>query len=179
MKGRGQVFSGEFLLSYILFIAALILVIYLWNSSFREIAGAETHRDSYNLAVDAAEVLVKTRGSPVDWDRHNVSSFGLVNESRILKGVKIVEFLDSLDASSSDSLCAGAGASNYECRKHILVKSFDVWVNFTYLNGSTVVWNNTVLVTGRMPENETELFRIQRNAVLDDEIVRMDLEVWR
>lgn len=181
MKRKGQVFSGEFILGYFIFMVTLIFALYLWNTNFRQMTHAVKHREIYEASVSAGDLLVKTKGSPVDWDRSNVHSFGIVNVSRIIDREKVVEFMFAIDDSRSDDLCSPAGTSNYECSKYLLTQDYEFWINITDLEGVTQSVNNVSLSSGRFREvgNFTYLFTIQRNAVLDDEIVRVNMEVYK
>ena len=179
MKSRGQVFSGEFILAYMVFLVVLTLVIYLWNTNYRAIGMAEGQKEIHYSAVNAAENLVRTSGSPTGWDRFNVESFGLVNMSRRLDPRKLLEFAESMNNSLSDGLCAPAGSTNYECRKYLLVGGYDASFELRFLeNDSVVAVDGTAISGGVSSGNSKSLVHVERSAILLDDIVVLNLEVW-
>ncbi len=108
---RGQVFSGEFLLAYLLFIAALSMTLYLWDATTRGMQEAEERYDLERIAVDVAEQLVRTPGSPIDWNESNVQALGLAdrNRGRMITD-RLYQFADLMDIPSL----------GYEENKHLL-----------------------------------------------------------
>jgi hypothetical protein len=176
---RGQVFSGEFLLSFLMFIAALALVLNVWNTTIGEVLGTEGMRTMEELGVDAAEELVRTPGTPLQWDEWNVTSLGLANMSRVLVDLKIKAFVHYMSDNQTD-LCPTAGATNYDCNLHMIgISGYDAYFNISHLNGSTVDVNGTMAFTGRPPSGAWRKITILRTAILNDEIVKVYLTVWR
>jgi hypothetical protein len=174
---RGQLFSGEFLMSLVLFMAALIMVLGLWSNSTAEILRAEGMRTMEDMGVDASEALMRTPGIPSDWGVQNVTSLGLANESRVLLPAKVKAFSHYLSDNQSD-LCVDG--KNYECNLHMLgIGGYDMYFNLTYLNGSTVVIDGVPSYAGRRPVNDTEKMTVVRTALLNGEITRAYLTVWR
>ena len=175
--GKGQVFSGEFLLSFVLFLTALILLLSLWTSSTRDVLTYERRKTMEELGVSAAEKLIRTPGYPDEWNASSVTSVGLANVSRILSPRKIIEFTKLTDDSSAGSCGAG---SSYECNVHMLgIGGYDFSFNLTYLNGSTVVLDGYPASSGRFKVDEKEAVTITRTAILNDDIVRMYFTIWR
>ena len=175
-KSRGQVFSGEFIIGFLLFMACLALLLSLWDSSTRDILVAENLRSLEDHAVDAAEQLVRTPGFPAEWTVGNVTSVGLANESRVLSGRKLKEFVRYIRDNESN-LC-GSG-SNYECNMHMLgVGGYYVYFNISYFNGSTASVDGMNIFSGRRPVNDTQRITVVRTALLNDEMTRVYLTLW-
>ncbi|MFH1788126.1 MAG: hypothetical protein ABH834_01945 [Candidatus Altiarchaeota archaeon] len=179
MDSRGQVFSGEFLLAYFIFLTVMILAVLLWHNTERDITEAETLRLLEEKSVEASEQLVRTRGVPADWSASNVLSVGLAEESRILSEDKISEFTDLMSDARYDSLCNDVALSNYACSRHLLgLSGFDFAYELNYLNDSPVTVYGKTAETGKQPVNQTRLITVERTALLDNETVRATLTVW-
>jgi hypothetical protein len=173
------VFSGEFLLAFMLFLVSLSLLLSLWDSSTKDILEEENMRTMEGLSIDAAESLVRTPGIPSNWTADNVRSLGLSNQSRVLEPYKVKEFVRYMSTNLSD-LCSASGASNYDCNMHMLgMGGYDFLFNLSYLNGSIVVVNGTAAYAGRVPVNESEKMTVQRTAIMGGDITRLYLTVWR
>jgi hypothetical protein len=173
----GQVFSGEFILAFLMFMMALIIIFTIWGNSTREVMGGESMHGMEEMAVDAAEQLVRTPGSPSDWGPQNVTSLGLANESRILLPSKVLMFIRYINDSVTDPPCT---QSNYECNLHMLgIGGYDVFFNVSYLNGTTVKIDDNNIMSGKYPVNDTEKITVVRTALLNDEVSRIYLTVWK
>lgn len=176
---RAQIFSGEFIISFLVFITAFSLLIGLWGTSTRDIFAAESSRTMEDLGTDAAEALVRTPGVPENWTATDVTSLGLANGSRTLSERKVKEFMLYMN-DSDDSLCPVAGATNYDCNLYMLgIGGYDAYFNLSYLDGSTAVVNGTKAYAGRKPQNQTDEVTIMRTVILNDEIARLYVTVWR
>jgi hypothetical protein len=174
---RGQIFSGEFILGFVLFTLALGIMLMLWNNSMKDVLGSYSVQDMEDAGVDAAETLVRTQGVPSDWNESNVVSLGLANDSRILRTQKVKMFVHYMSMDDSD-LCPGT--KNYDCNLHMLgLGGYDFLFNLSYINGSTVVIDGKKTLAGRAPVNETDRVTVVRSVIINDEITKLYLTVWR
>ena len=177
MRSGGQIYSGEFLVGFVIFMSALTVILTLWNTVYSDIFDMEGRHTMESFGSDAVEKLVRTRGVPVDWGVDNVTSLGLINESRILMPEKIYALSHLMDDTQSD-LCTGM--SNYECNAYLMgLGRYHFFMTFSYLNGSQVVVSAKDATAGRQPVNETEVMTIMRTSILEGEIVRLYVTVWR
>jgi hypothetical protein len=175
---HGQVFSGEFVMAFLLFMVSFALMSNLWGTSMAGILEAENTNVMEEMAVNAAEQLIRTPGTPPGWSFDNVTAVGLANESRVLVPEKIANFTRFL-GEGEDGLC-GAGYKNYDCNLHMLgVGGYDVLFNISHLNGSTVRIGTVPSSVGRPPMGENHKLTVVRTAILTDETVRIYLTIWR
>jgi len=179
MKDRGQVFSGELLIAYVVFTLVLIIVVYLWGNTVKDILESEDTYELEKRAVDVSEKLIRTSGSPETWNRTNVYSVGLVNDSRHLNEDKMLDFVYLMSPTEYENSCGG-GISNYECNKHLTgVGVYNFYFIMEYLNDSTVSINGQSCTTGKQPENEKNKVTMTRTGLLNTTIVRTKTVVWR
>lgn len=176
---RGQVFSGELLLAYVIFTMVLVLVAYVWSSVVGDILESEGIYDIENTGMDVSEELMKTPGIPEKWNTSNVDAIGLVNTSRNLDERKVFDFLDLMNPSAYDNNCGG-GISNYECNKHLTgIGVYDFYFTMEYLNGSMVSIQGRQCAAGRQPADDTRKITVARTGLLNTTIVRVGISVWR
>ncbi len=178
VNGRAQMFSGDFLLGFVLFFAAFTLILGLWGTTTREILSSENYLAMEDAGSDAIEKLVRTEGSPADWGETSASSIGLANQSRILNSNKVVSFTRMMrDDETGD---CGGGYTKYECNGHLLgLGGYAFRLNMSYINGTTLSLNGTGIVTGRAPIGDSYSLTLDRTALLGGEIVKVYLTVWR
>ena len=168
-RKKGQAFSTEFLLAYLIFSLVLILAFYLWNTTTADIIESKNRYEIEDRAVDSAEKLLRTRGIPADWSLSDVESIGLADESRILNPGKVLNFIILMNSSNS----------NYENNRWLLgIGKYDFYFNLTDINGTTMVINDTLCATGKKAVNETSMITVQRTGLLENEITTIKITVW-
>jgi len=166
-------------LSYIVFLIVLIIVVYLWGSTVKDILYSESLRDVEDTAASVSENLVKTQGAPEMWNKTNVKVFGLANGSRSLSREKLLNFVDMMSDSASSNNCGG-NVTNYECNRHMTgIGVYDIYFTLEYLNGSTVNINGQTMKTGKQPAGEENKVSMIRTSLLNETIVHVKVVVWR
>lgn len=107
-SGKGQVFTWDVIIATVLFLAFLVLFIYLWAETENKINMAELQYEISWLSTAVSEGLVRTPGSPVNWtldpDLSGIKVLGLSdievygNDTepldRILDADKLVYFIN-------------------------------------------------------------------------------------
>jgi hypothetical protein len=177
LDGAGQVFSGEFIVGFMLFMTALIVLLNLWSTTTREVLATESQATLEEYGVEAAEKLVRTPGTPLDWTIGDVESLGLANESRMLMPTKVLNFTHLMSDNKTD-LCGPE--TNYDCNLYMLgLRGYNFYLNITYLNKTTVEMDGVSAHTGRLPVGEKDKITVLRTALLQDAITRVYLTVWR
>lgn len=175
---KAQVISAEYMIAFFLFFAATVVIMSLWNQVTADAIETETDTRLESIADDAAETLLRTQGLPTNWSRDNVTSIGLANVSRQILRYKVEEFIELLNDTQTD-LCDYSG-TNYECNKHMVgVSGYDFYINFSDINGTTLTLDNGRALAGRLPVNETKSITITRTGLLDDEVVKATLTIWK
>jgi len=168
-RKKGQAFSTEFLLAYLIFSLVLVLAFYLWNTTTADIIESKNRYEIEDKAVESAEKLLRTRGIPADWSVGDVESIGLASESRILDSGKVLDFVILMNSSNS----------NYENNKWLLgIGKYDFYFNLTYINGSTMSINDTLCSAGRKAVNETSMITVRRTGLINNEIAIIILTLW-
>lgn len=86
---KGQIVSGDFTISVLIFIFILILILPLWNYVEYHVVSIESRKDMESSLLLMSDVLTKTAGLPNNWNTTNVRSIGLADGIGILNVTKV------------------------------------------------------------------------------------------
>ncbi|MBI5229637.1 hypothetical protein HY991_05995 [Candidatus Micrarchaeota archaeon] len=93
---KAQVFTTDFVISIILFLFLVAIIFLMWNNTSNQINTAEARKDIQNSAQHISDSLLKSRGSPDNWnnllDISSITSIGLANEMHALNLSKVRRF---------------------------------------------------------------------------------------
>lgn len=174
---KGQLFSGDLAIATMIFLSALALAFFLWNSTTEDINRAENLRELQKIAASTTEQLIRTPGIPADWDtqwdlvggvRQGVP--GLATSDRIINETKASSFIDFMNS------------TYYDDYKHLLgLGEYDFYMEVTPYNqpGSPVQVNGKDFVAGKAVSNSEESIAVLRTAIFNGEIVRVTLIIWK
>ena len=184
LRERGQILSSEFIIAAVIFMFVLGAILFMWTMTTFQINQSELVYTMDESATNAAEKLVRTGGLPHNWSSlavDNISSLGLVNESRVIDQGKLDRFMilmdDSTTSSVYDNPCNDGSISpsptNYECNRHFLgLGRYDFNITVNYLDGTSID------KAGVSPSDADYIISKRRNALLDNEVVVVTLTVW-
>ena len=80
---RAELFSTDFIVSILLFLSILVIVGFYYGNLQNDIYQQYQRDDMYKKAVNVADLLVASSGSPKYWNSTNVEVIGLYDEGRI------------------------------------------------------------------------------------------------
>lgn len=143
---KGQVFTWDMIFGTMLFMAILVIVAYLWDSTISEIRDAEKIYDIGWHATMVSESLVRTPGSPETWEQNLTSiapgvwdfsstqMFGLADTQQLIGSVNIQDRLISPDKTL---WFMRMGAGNYEDARSMTIRSgkYDFYIQFKCKDG--------------------------------------------
>jgi hypothetical protein len=176
---KGQVSSGEIVLAYFIFFIALTVAVTMWMDEINHVQVSSRFSDFEDSASDIAEKLVRTQGIPNNWDESSVATIGLADEPRVLSQSKILMFVDLMNESKASMNPNCTGDSNYNCSKSLLgVGKYDFYLTIEDLNGTVISVNNTKVIAGRYPVEETDKLTITRPSIVNNTIVQLKLTLW-
>jgi len=167
--GKGQLFSGDIAVATMIFIAALALAIFLWNSSTEDINKAEKLRDLQKLAASTTEQLIRTPGIPPTWDTNwDVKVPGLATNDRVINFTKADAFIDMMNATWYD-----------EYRHTMGLGEYGFYMEVSDLNGSVVDVNGKPFIAGKPLSDYDESVSVLRTAIYNGTIVRVNFIIWK
>ena len=77
MSRKAQFFSTDLVFSFVLFVLFFSGYYFAWDYSENMISSAYETKKMETRSVQASDVLVRTSGSPENWDNANVVSLGI------------------------------------------------------------------------------------------------------
>ena len=164
---KGQIFAADFLVAALLFISIFFLVNTLWIDLNAQIFNAKNLDNLHRLSMTISDVLIKNPGHPFDWTSADVQTIGLAEEAHILNKTKILRLVNM----DYDSALEVFGAGGY-----------DVFITFTYRNGSIADIDGTPAVFGtNVSSSAGNVVNIQRIAAIHDvnrTLVNMNVVIW-
>jgi len=181
LSRKGQLFSGDIAIATMIFMAALALAFFLWNSTTEEINKAEKLRDLQKMAASTVEQLIRTPGVPEYWipdptcnNIDNLAVPGLATEDRRINSTKAGYFLEIMNT------------SNYETCKHIMgLGEYDFYMeilnltNLTQSDPPPIQVNGIPFVAGKAYISYDEAISIIRTAIYDNTLVRVNFVIWK
>ena len=162
---KAQVWTLDFAASVVIFLTALILVMFALNYTLYQSRQQAVLSVMENAAMAASDSLVRQPGIPAGWNRTDVTTIGLASQENMLNETKLAEFM-AMDDSSIRSLL---GVSNY-------VLYFEV----RYPNGTLASLPEGGGITkGTYPSGASIVIPVERHALYMGKPARMVLILWQ
>lgn len=79
---RAELFSSDFIISFFIFLSAMLIVNAYYRNFQTEIAETSMRNDMYSKAISIASLLATTSGQPQYWDHGNVRVLGLYDSGK-------------------------------------------------------------------------------------------------
>ncbi len=166
-KMTGQIWSLDFMSSVTVFFFILIVLFFTWDYATYQSTDQMIFNEMENRALTTADMIIRSRGFPEDWNESNVQVLGLAEEENILNQTKILTFV----------------GMDYDVTRQIFgIPSFHYHFRITNLNGSIASLQGTDLVHGVDPagyQNSTVVIPIERSVLFDSKVARLRFILWR
>ena len=166
-SSKGQMISTELVISASLFMAALVVFLYAWNTISAAYYEEQASRDMETALAGISDMAVLSPGSPPDWEYSalsNASSFGFSTSPGVLSRSKLAA-LPSLNQSYS-SVKEKLGAGRFDISISVLDADGNALPYAFGQEGSAL--NDSVV------SSSTE-----RLALLDGQPARRRVQLWR
>lgn len=134
---RGQISSYDALAALFLFLLAFTTLRGTWLGNLEVAENELEYNDMRSKAIQAIDSLVKTKGSPSDWNSENVELIGLAEKPSVLSESKLREFSSMSYTTVKELLWLG----NYDFRFELYAAepSKDLNVGMPVDGNSTIV----------------------------------------
>lgn len=170
-KEKGQLFSGDIAIATVVFLAALALAFFLWNSATDDINRAEQLRNLQKVASETIEQLIRTPGIPEDWNYYTVQVPGLATKDREINSTKVLAFIDLMNSTNS---------THYGENKYLMgLGEYDFYMDVTELDGDTLTINGIPFIAGKLLSGATDSISMPRTAIFNGDIVRINFVIWK
>lgn len=168
-SGGGQGIALDFLFAILVFLLVLNTSIILIESSGR-VASEESVLNEINSSVSqTADMLVRTKGQPDDWEElgiESVTRVGLARRDRVLDNAKLSRFLE---------LGQFYGSSDYNKVKGLLLIGYDYYLRILDSGGS-VLYQTGVPSDGRW--DGMNAINAKRIVGLNEEEVLLEFTIY-
>ncbi len=172
--GRAQrgLFSTDFAIGLVLFMVVLVMVLPLWDDiRFQTLSDSE-QRFLQTRALSVSDILLRSPGSPGDWNESNVLSIGLANEEHVLNISKVHSLFNLLN-------------SDYDRAKSLLgIPAYQLNISLTDATHSPLVLSGNRTEFGTDSSSARDVFIVTRIALLQlnattRQMVNLNVIVWR
>lgn len=164
MRTKGQLLSTEFIFGTVIFCLLLILVLISFSDANILINTKTEMKNDFDIAFSTSDFLVLSQGAPNNWQDNNIGSIykiGLAKTKNEIDRNKLLKFIDL--------------NSQYSSAKDLLgLQQYDLYVSFT--NGQNA---NTLYEFGIYPDNNATVTTVTRYAVLDSNVIKINIKVWK
>jgi len=165
---KGQIFSTELILSVSIFLAALLIFLFVWNSIFTYYTEEQSERKMQVALIGISDMAVFSPGDPQDWEETSgidANSFGFVSSRNVLSEKKLFA-AQRIFASNYSEIKARMGAGGYG----LYFEVRDAQNGLTYYNFG----NDADAANSSVSQSTSE-----RLALLGDKLVVMKIQLWR
>ena len=79
---RAELFSSDFIISFFIFLSALLIVNAYYRNFQTEISETSMRNDMYSKAINIASLLATSNGQPLYWNSSNVKVIGIYDSGK-------------------------------------------------------------------------------------------------
>jgi len=164
MYKKGQVSNFDLVIAMSIFIFILFVMVGTWDEISRKIYHYEDRRSTYYKGLDITDILIKTTGNPTNWDRldtidsSTVFAIGFASKPNVLDEDKIEKF-ESLEYGEMKDIL-GLSKEDFNLVIHNIGGSDEILL-YSFGDGL----------------NKSHV-RIDRYAILDEDLVRLSLKLY-
>ncbi len=138
----------------------------MWNSVSARISQNTIKLELETSAIDISDQLLRSQGSPVDWETRPSQNFslGVVTKNYEIDADKVIE-MTKLSYSEIKSLLG--------------IKSHDFYFKVTDLFGNIINQSDIKFEAGAPPTPDSSIVNSRRIVIFKNEIVYIDVITWR
>jgi len=163
---RGQLFSSEIMVSFSIFLGAVLIYLLAWNSLQGNYLNEMSDAKMQTVLLGVSDMAVLSPGDPSDWETGvgmGANSFGLATSENVLSSEKLF-MMQSYFESNYSTIRDRMGAAGY-----------DVFVNVSNQDGEVLYSFGTPGDTSNVTISAVEANRL---ALLDDALVNVRMQLW-
>ena len=161
---KGQMWSMDFIISFIMFFMAVVLVLFAWDYATTENYEQMLFNDMQSTGLIVSDVLVRTSGSPQDWNM-TAMAIGLASEENTIDENKLRNFVFYMDYNDSRRIM-GMGSYEY----YFIMKNLD---------NQTMLIDGQPTVKGNYPPVYVKnIVPVERYVLYGGELAKLSFIVW-
>jgi len=161
MSRKAQLWSLDFVVSLMIFLSAVVAVLFSWNYISANAAETQALKELQLKVMTLSDSLIRTQGLPVNWGNATVEVFGLAETENVLNATKL-------------AILVNMSTYEYDRARAILdLGAYDFYLEAKDLNGT--VFGNT---SKPLASNAGVVIPIERFAMYGGRIARVKLIIW-
>ncbi|MFA5930498.1 MAG: hypothetical protein WC861_06460 [Candidatus Micrarchaeia archaeon] len=164
---KGQLFSTEMMVSFSVFLGAIIIFLFVWNTMYNNYVEEQSNNKMQVVLIGISDAAVMSPGDPSNWELAsgmNANSYGFASSRNTLSQSKLYA-MQSYFAADYGGMKDKAGAGGY-----------DMFVDVKDMDGSTYYSFGSLADT---TNQSISAVTAERLALMGDEIVKLRVQLWR
>ena len=164
---KGQIFSMEMMVSFSVFLGAIIIFLFVWNTLYNNYLEEQADNKMQVVLIGISDAAVMSPGDPANWDITSgmyANSYGFATSRNTLSPSKLYTM-------------QGYFATNYTDMKDKMgAGSYGLFIDVKDMEG------NTYYSFGNLADTSNQSISAliaERLALMDDEIVNLRVHIWR
>ena len=168
IKGmKGQIFSMEMMVSFSVFIGAIIIFLFVWNAMYNNYIEEQSDNKMQVVLIGVSDAAVMSAGDPSNWDitvGREAHSYGFATSRNTLSPSKLYTM-------------QGYFATNYTDMKDKMgAGGYGLYIDVKDLDGNTYYSFGSLADT---TNQSISAIAADRLALMDDELVNLRVQLWR
>jgi len=161
---KAQMWSMDFVVSVTMFFIAVIMILFAWDYTASENYEQITFNEMQSKGLIVSDVLVRTGGSPSDWNE-TAMAIGLVSEENIIDEDRLRNFIFYMDYNDSKGIMG--------------IRNYDYYFTMKNLDNETMQLDSQNIEKGNSPStNVNMIVPVQRYVIFQEEIAKIDFILW-
>lgn len=163
---KAQVWSFDFMASVVVFFLVISTLFFVWQYATIQNEDQVMFNDMESSALTITDAIIRSKGSPEDWDDSSVRTIGLASEENVLNETKILTFIQ-MDYNRIRSMLG--------------IREYDFYFQVLHLNGTQARSGGMDLVTGIDPalHESVVVVPVERYILFDHRVARLRFMLWR
>ena len=164
---KGQLFSTEMMVSFSVFLGAIIIFLFVWNTMYNNYVEEQSDNKMQVVLIGVSDAAVMSKGDPANWDvtvgRH-ANSYGFASSRNTLSPSKLYTM-------------QGYFATNYtEMKDKLGAGGYDLFIDVKDTAGNTYYSFGSLADT---TNQSISAITAERLALMNDAIVNLRVQLWR
>lgn len=161
---KAQTWSLDFAASVVIFLTALILVMFALNYTLSQSRQQAEMSVMESAAMSASDSLVRQPGIPQGWNSTNVTTIGLASQENVLNETKLSEFV---------------GMDYNEIKRLLGIANYEFYFEVRYPNGTLAsLPGGSQITKGTYPSDATIVIPVERHSLYMEKPASMTLILW-
>jgi len=165
---RGQLFSTELTVSLSVFLAGVVIYLFVWNTLYNNYVEEQADAKMQVMLIGISDAAVLSQGDPVDWDSTagvNANSYGFATTTPNTLSADKLYAMQSFFSDNYTSMKDKVGAAGYDVYYEVKDTGGDLLYSF----GTSADTTNSSI----------SAVSAERLGLIGSDIVKLRVQLWR